>query len=230
MNNKLSVERRLQFLTLPSAKHLLAEINLPTNWVESLAGKSVRVEVLPEAEGCPMRVQFVESGRTWLIPRRWVCPVSEEPPLDPVYAVTREVEIAEQMILPPFPDLLEINLPEGMAFHLDRALVSVLVRIAPNQPVIVTVRDPLGHTWRIPHDWRRRRIVLPKAAVLIAQGVPRGVAERFGQVIVSVNYHPGSTCCLPDAYRLRDGEGGKWPVKIKDCLLVGFGDEAEHRI
>jgi len=50
--------------------------------------------------------------------------------------------------------------------------------------------------------------VLPKAAVLIAQGVPGDVAERFGQVIVSVNYHPGSLCCLTEQYRFRDGDGG----------------------
>ena len=223
MNNELSVQRKLQFLRLPSAKHMLEEINLPASLAESLAGKPVRVEMLPETRVSPMRVQFVDRGRTWFLPRRWVCPVSVEPPLDCVYAVTREIEFVEQLILPPFQDLLETNFPEGMALYFDRALATGIVRVLPKKPAIVMVRDPVGHTWRIPHDWRRRRILLPKAAVLTAQGVPDDVAEHFGQAIVSVNYHPGSLCCLPAHYRFRDGDAGTFFVRLPG-LMAGMPD------
>jgi len=45
--------------------------------------------------------------------------------------------------------------------------------------------------------------------------------------VVSVNYHPGSLCCLPDGYRFRDGHGGKWPVRAAECVLIGYGDREE---
>jgi len=46
--------------------------------------------------------------------------------------------------------------------------------------------------------------------------------------VVSVNYHPGSLCCLPEHYRFRDEERNKWRVKIRDCFLIGYGDAEEH--
>jgi hypothetical protein len=44
-----------------------------------------------------------------------------------------------------------------------------------------------------------------------------------------VNCHPGSRCCLPEQYRFRDDEGSRLPVLIRDCVLLGYGDAAEHR-
>jgi hypothetical protein len=46
-------------------------------------------------------------------------------------------------------------------------------------------------------------------------------AEEFSKKVVSVNYHPGSLCCIPDQYRFRDSDGNRYPVYIKDCLLLG---------
>jgi hypothetical protein len=70
---------------------------------------------------------------------------------------------------------------------------------------------------------------LPSYEVLVAQEVPEDVAERFAGKVVSVNYHPGSLCCLPDCYRFRDEEKNRWPVFIRDCLVMGFGDAQEYR-
>ncbi len=69
---------------------------------------------------------------------------------------------------------------------------------------------------------------LPDQDVLLRNNFPLEVAEEFGGHIVAVNYHPDSVCCLPDGYRVRDGHGGKWPVKAADCIVVGFGDEEER--
>ncbi|MGA2263435.1 MAG: hypothetical protein ABSH28_18615 [Acidobacteriota bacterium] len=70
--------------------------------------------------------------------------------------------------------------------------------------------------------------MLPAYDLLLENGVPPDVAEEFAGKAVSVNYHPGSLCCLPDGYRFRDGHGGKWPVRAVDCLLLGYGDRDER--
>ena len=102
------------------------------------------------------------------------------------------------------------------------------VRVAPGEIPKVFWKGPSGRMWRIPNDWRRRRIKLPNRDGLLRNNFPLYVAEEFGGRIVAVNYHPGSLCCLSDEYRVRDGQGGKWPVKVADCVVVGFGDEAER--
>jgi hypothetical protein len=63
---------------------------------------------------------------------------------------------------------------------------------------------------------------------LLGQGVPEDIAEDFANRIVSLNYHPGSLCCLPTQYRFRDEMSHRYPVYIKDCVLLGYGDAAEH--
>ena len=68
------------------------------------------------------------------------------------------------------------------------------------------------------------------AEVLAAQDVPPEIAAKFSEQVVTVNYHPGSMCCLPRQYRFRDGEGGRWPVRVEDCVLVGYGDAEESRV
>ena len=64
---------------------------------------------------------------------------------------------------------------------------------------------------------------MPSRTLRIDLDNPRSpdMAEEFTDRIVAVNYHPGSLCCLPDGYRVRDGSGGKWPVKAADCVEVG---------
>ena len=109
-----------------------------------------------------------------------------------------------------------------------RGAASVEVRVSPSELPKVFWKDPSGNIWRVPHDWRRRRIRLPESEGLLRNGLPPDIAEEFAGRIVAVNYHPGSLCCLRDAYRVRDGRGGKWPVRAADCVVVGFGDEAER--
>jgi len=70
---------------------------------------------------------------------------------------------------------------------------------------------------------------LPAYNELVSQGIPEEVAEAFAHKAVSVNYHPGSLCCLPEQYRFRDLGGNRWPVYIRDCLSLGYGDAEEYR-
>ena len=59
---------------------------------------------------------------------------------------------------------------------------------------------------------------------LVAEGVPTEVAESHAGKVVSVDYHPGSLCCMPEHFRFRDEEQNRWPVKIQDCVLLGYGN------
>ena len=225
--------------------------------VESFAGKTVPIEIVPEekaitrqleandltAEGSfwldsdgkkwnaysPARVCFTDSeGRKWHLPRHWLttggAPLKEEAP----YEVTQNIEWAESLHLPSMWDLNDINIEMGPASAAAGKPTTVEVHAAPNRQVRVWWRESSGRAWRIPHDWRRRRILLPANDVLLENDVPAEVAEEFAGKAVSVNYHPGSLCCLPDGYRFRDGHGGRWPIRATDCLLLGYGDRDEH--
>ena len=59
---------------------------------------------------------------------------------------------------------------------------------------------------------------------VISQEIPPEVSEENSEKIVTVHYHPGSLCCLPDRYRFKDSIGNRWPVRILDCTVIGFGD------
>jgi hypothetical protein len=107
-------------------------------------------------------------------------------------------------------------------------IADIKVTLAPGEVTRAYWNDPSGKAWRIPHDWRRRRIKLPDCDGLLRNDFPQDIAEEFGGRIFAVNYHPGSLCCLHDGYRVRDGRGGKWPVRAADCVVVGFGDETER--
>ncbi len=107
--------------------------------------------------------------------------------------------------------------------------VGVSVTLVAGSPPQVIWTDGEGRAWRIPHEWRRRRVRLPSCDILVAQGVPDFVAKEYARRIVSVNYHPGSLCCMPDRYRFRPESGGRYPVRIADCELIGYGDDEEYR-
>jgi hypothetical protein len=109
-----------------------------------------------------------------------------------------------------------------------RGAGEIKVSVAPGEVPKVLLKGPSGKVWRIPRDWRRRRIKLPDCGGLLRNNLHRDIAQEFGGRIVAVNYHPGSLCCLSGGYRVRDGRGGKWPVRAADCVVVGFGDEAER--
>ena len=51
------------------------------------------------------------------------------------------------------------------------------------------------------------------------------MARSFANEQAIVNYHPGSRCCLPEQYRFYDDAGRKYPVFIRDCILLGYGSE-----
>ena len=91
-------------------------------------------------------------------------------------------------------------------------------------PIEASWCDPDGVHWRILSDWRRRIVRLPDAPILANEGVAARMPDRCAMQTVSVNYHPGSLCCMPEYYRFRDVYGDKWPVRILDCELLGFGN------
>ena len=234
-------------------KSALAEINLPVELIESLAGKVVSATVHPEEAAMsrqvkpddvphwirpdgtywndyrPERVSYTDpEGRLWRLPSRWLSGVFPDGPA-PALSVSQESVFGENLNLPSEWDLWEINLPWEIAHRAAGKGTLVQVRLRPDEPVEVLWRDPDRNIWRIPHDWRRRRILLPSREVLASQGIPEDVATNCAGITVSVNYHPGSLCCLPEHYRFRDDDGNKWPVKISDCTLLGYGDRPEFK-
>ena len=243
-------------LALPNDRFRLEEINMPEDLASALAGQRVDVEVLPEEppatrridmhdlpaglpvlidpEGAawndywPIRVLYRDAGgRAWRLPRHWlsdgVSPVVEASR----YEVTHELCWGEIWCPPTWWDLCDINIPERASSEV-RGGTWIEVSIAPGEVARVSWKDGSGSMWRIPHDWRRRRIRLPDRDGLLRNGLPQDIADEFGGRIVAVNYHPGSLCCLRDGYRVRDGRGGRWPVRAADCVVVGFGDEMER--
>jgi len=53
-----------------------------------------------------------------------------------------------------------------------RGAASVEVRVSPGELPKVFWKDPSGNIWRVPHDWRRRRIRLPDCGGLLRNGLP----------------------------------------------------------
>jgi hypothetical protein len=235
----------------PEEKHLLEEANLPEELVDQIAGKSVLVETYPEEplatrrveaddfpllidpkgeywnDYRPIRVLYTDGqGHGWRFPRRWLPmfqPITE-PRGESIETVWQGATFNETLNLPNEWDLWEINIPWSECHRPAGKPAEVEVRIQPGEPAIVSWHDSAGTVWRLPHDWRRRIIRLPKRDVLISQQIPVEVAEKYAQSIVSVNYHPGSLCCLRDRYRFRDASGNRWPVRIFDCSIVGYGN------
>jgi len=232
---------------LPDDEYRLEEVNLSGNLSRSLVGKSLLVEVLPEElpgtrkvdpndvpclideDGThwndyhPVRISFTDSdGRVWRLPRNWLKQdtTPDESEIQETYSVTNEIVFDETINLPTEWDLWEINIPWSESARAPRRMQNVRVQLSPDQPAKVLWRDSSGNFWRIPHNWRRRRIRLPRCEVLTAQGIPDDVAERFSEKAVSVNYHPGSLCCLPAQYRFRDEMGNRWPVFKENCICL----------
>jgi hypothetical protein len=244
-------------LTLPSDCFRLEEINLPEDLAAALAGKTIPVDVLPEVppmalrldlddapDGLPMlidedgvawndhwpvRVLHTDpDGRAWRLPRHWLSGGVSPVIAASRYEVTHGSSWLERWCPPTWWDLWDINIKDVPTAEGGQAAADIQVSVAAGEIPKAFWRSPSGKVWRIPHDWRRRRIKLPACDGLLENNLPQDIAEEFGGRIVAVNYHPGSLCCLSDGYRVRDGRGGKWPVRAADCVVVGFGDEAER--
>jgi hypothetical protein len=244
-------------IILPSETFRLAEINMPEGLASAVAEPAVDAEVLPEAEAETRRLDLDDlpdglpffvgddgtawngywpargfytdaNGRTWRLPRHWLkqgaSPVIE----GNRYEVTHGSSWLESWCPPTLWDVWDANIEEIPGEEGQQGAGDIQVSVAPGEVPKVFWRGPSGKMWRIPYDWRRRRIRLPDCEGLLRNGLPLEIADEFGGRIVAVNYHPGSLCCLSDGYRLRDGRGGKWPVRAADCVVVGFGDEAER--
>ena len=243
-------------LLLPNAEFRLEETNIPKSLSTSLIGKPLFVDVLPEELPCtrkvdpddvpcwidtdgtywndyrPIRISFTDSDRqVWRLPRGWLSQnnSANEIEIQSIYSVTKETHFEEALHLPSVWDLWEINIPWSESVRACGRMQIVQVKFSPGQPMKVLWRDSKDAVWRIPHDWRRRRIKLPSYEVLVAQGIPNDVAESYSDKAVSVNYHPGSLCCLPTQYRFRDEAGNRWLVFKKDCILLGYGDKPEFQ-
>jgi hypothetical protein len=238
---------RLPF-ELPDSLWALQEINLPEElW--SLAGQTVQATVLPEEEAAtrrvdpddvplwideegnywndfrPVRVSFEHDGRTWRIPLRWLEIGLPESLIDPsaIAKLTGEGTVSETLNLPNEWNLWELNIPWDVSCRAAGKPAQMHVLHVPEGPPKVFWTAE-GRTWRIPHDWRRRIVRLPDCAALMRESVPYRIAREFSGKAVAVNYHPGSLCCAPEHYRFRDANGCRWPVPIRDCVLLGLGD------
>lgn len=235
----------------------LEEVNFPPKLAATLVGQSLPVELLSVkapyircAEPWDVEMLIDSNGKfwsdrfplqvftniqetTWRVPRHWVVDASDwlhkpAPQPDSHYVVTREHVLNESVHLPSIWDLLEINIPRELGTAAAGKPTRVLVHIDPDQPVRVTWRAPTGVQYRIPHIWRRRRVRLPGQDDLMEEGVPPDVAASYAGRVVSVNFHLGSLCCMPEHYRFRDEQGNRWPVRIDGCFLLGYGDAEEH--
>ena len=240
-------------ISFPKASLALEEINLLAGLAAVMAGKTVSVTVEPEEEAMtrqvepedvpcwikpdgtywndyrPVRVSFEDSdGRRWRIPRWWLNGACVPTP-NGALTVTQEIAFHEILILPTAWDIADINIPWMIAAQAADQVARVLVQVSPPDITKVFWEDTDGKVWRIPNNWRKHRILLPSREVLASQGIPDDVAESCAEKIVSVNYHPGSLCCLPDQYRFRDGDGNKWPVRMADCSLLGYGNSPEFK-
>ena len=244
-------------LALPNDRFRLEEINMPEDLAATLAGRTVAVEVLPEEppatrridlndppaglpilidpEGAawndywPIRVLYTDAGgRAWRLPRHWLSDGVSPVIAASRYEVTQELSWFEILHPPTWWDLCDINISDKAASEGARGIAEIEVSVAPGEITKAFWKDPFGKVWRIPHDWRRRRVKLPDCEGLLRNNLPQDIADEFGGRIVAVNYHPGSLCCLRDGYRVRDVRGGRWLVRVADCLVVGFGDESER--
>ena len=231
-------------VTLPDQLFRLEEANIPSRLARLLVGRTVSVRPAtrrfefdddwePESElftKTPVLFANPEDGKVWRFPRRWFGRAISEPPLDASYSGSQAALWTERLHLPSPWDLWEINI------DMSRAVIgacgqeaTVKVCGTPGKPIKVSWQDPSGALWRIPHDWRRRRIRLPGSDVLLSNEIDSEVARGYAGDEVSVNYHPGSRCCLPDAYRFRDCFGRRWAVKMSDCVLLGYGAKRRYR-
>jgi hypothetical protein len=252
-----SMSSQVGELALPSDCFRLEEINMPEDLAAALAGKTIPVEVLPEEpplarrldlsqvpDGLPMlidedgvarndywpvRVIYTDAdGRVWRLPRHWLSGGVSPVIAASRYEVTHGSSWLERWCPPTWWGLWDINIKDVPAADGGQGAADIQVSVAAGEIPKAFWRSSSGKVWRIPHDWRRRRIKLPACEGLLENNLPQDVAEEFGGRIVAVNYHPGSLCCLSDGYRVRDGRGGKWSVRAADCVVVGFGDVTER--
>lgn len=248
----------MQQLALPNDKFRLEEINMPEELAAGLAGQTVTVDVFPEeAPGLrlhrdpndlpggvpmlidmdhvglidvwPVRVLYTDSdGRVWRVPRHWLC-YGVSPVIDASRsAITQESSWLESWCPPTWWDLWDLNIEEAPAAVDEQGAADIKVSVAPGEIPKAFWKGPSGKEWRIPHDWRRRRIKLPDCDGLLRNGFRQYRAKELGGRIVTVNYHPGALCCLHDGYRVKDRRGKKWPVRAADCVVVGFGDKTKR--
>jgi hypothetical protein len=212
-------------IVLPGERFRLEEINMPTELAAALAGQAVDAEVHPEVpagtlrldvndlpDGLPFlidddgiawngywpkRVLYTDaSDRTWRLPRHWLKQGASPAIQASRYEVTHESSWLECWCPPTWWDLQDVNIDEIPAADGERGAACIEVIVAPGEIPKAFWRCPSGKAWRIPHDWRRRRIRVPDCGGLLRNNWPHDIAEELGGRIVAVNYHPGSLCCL----------------------------------
>ena len=85
---------------------------------------------------------------------------------------------------------------------------------------------PSGTRWRIPHDWRRRRIILPCYDVLREQGIPTDVAAEFsGKTSLLITIRVRLAACTAPGEKLTRRKGSSLLRKILAipyCLAAAF--------
>ena len=128
----------------------------------------------------PARIIYADAGgRVWRLPRHWlaggISPVIEASR----YEVTHESNWLESWSPPTWWDLCDINIPDEAATEV-RGRVWIEANVVPGEVARVFWKDSSGKMWRIPHDWRRRRIRLTGCDGLLRNNLPHDIAEEFG--------------------------------------------------
>lgn len=136
------------------------------------------------------------DGREWRLPRHWL-PVGVSPVIPASrYEAMHESSWMESWILPTLWNLGDMNIQDVPGPDGGLGAPEVEVRVSPGEIAKVLWCGPSGRAWRIPHDWLRRRVKLPGSEGVLRNNLPLDIAEAFANKIVTVNYHPGSLCCL----------------------------------
>ena len=192
-------------IALPSKRFRLEEVNMPEELASALAGRAVDIEILPEVpsgtrrldladlpEGLPFlmgddgiawngywpaRVLYTGAdSRVWRLPRPWLTE-GAWPVIDASrYEVTHRLGWLEVWSPPTWWDLWDINVHDMPVAKGRRGAACIEVSVALGGIPTALWRSPSGNLWRIPHDWRRRRIRLPDCEGLLRNGLPLHIA------------------------------------------------------
>jgi hypothetical protein len=195
----LKADRRL--LRFPADPFRLEEVNLPKEVASAIAGQSVAIEIM--AAGQPYTYTFetddLPNGLPVLIDRagkiwndRWrvrthfaTAATGYGTFLDigskeASTFFTAEMEWTEHLHMPSWWDLQDAKIDTRGSGRSAREVDNCTGSGPPGEAIRVLWTDHPGRTWRIPANWRRKRIRLPGPEALIEVGVPEKIAEEFG--------------------------------------------------
>jgi hypothetical protein len=196
-------------IVLPSEKFRLEELNMPEELASALAGQAVDIKVHPEVPAGTLRLDLNDlpdglpflvgddgiawngdwpaqvlytdaAGRVWRLPRHWLTE-GVSPVIDASrYEVTHKSSWLESWCPPTWWDLGDVNIEGAPAEDGQWGAAAIEVSVAPGEVPKVLWKGPSGKPWRIPHDWRRRRIRLRTAGGCCGTACPWTLPRNSG--------------------------------------------------